>query len=146
MLFWKCSEQREKPFGACNYCEKTCHWTNKCYKRLKDNKSKKSREISSNEEENIAKTKDYLFVVENKNNNLNENYDELWYIDSGATQHMTSPKKFFKSYRNIDTVDIFPANSYTVRAIGKGDIEVKSPVVTKRLCTESSKMCFTYQI
>lgn len=58
-------------------------------------------------------------------NNFESSVDELWYIDSGATQHMTFCNKFMDNYVTMAPIDIFMADNRVVQAIGKGDIVVQ---------------------
>uniref|UniRef100_A0AAV1UHD7 Retrovirus-related Pol polyprotein from transposon TNT 1-94-like beta-barrel domain-containing protein n=1 Tax=Peronospora matthiolae TaxID=2874970 RepID=A0AAV1UHD7_9STRA len=73
---------------------------------------------------------DYLFSVGGevaKSSNV-------WLVDSGATQHMTSSKKFMKNYKVFNPVDVHLADDGVVQAIGKGDLvmSMKMPRGTKK--------------
>uniref|UniRef100_A0AAV1T0R4 Retrovirus-related Pol polyprotein from transposon TNT 1-94-like beta-barrel domain-containing protein n=1 Tax=Peronospora matthiolae TaxID=2874970 RepID=A0AAV1T0R4_9STRA len=58
----------------------------------------------------------------------------VWLVDSGATQHMTSSKKFMKNYKVFISVDVHLADDGVAQAIGKGDIvmSMKTPRGTKK--------------
>ena len=58
----------------------------------------------------------------------------VWLVDSGAMQHMTSSKKFMKNYKVFNPVDVHLADDGVVQAIGKGDIVIsmKTPRGTKK--------------
>ena len=43
-------------------------------------------------------------------------------VDSGATQHMTSSKKFMRNYKVFSPIDVHLADDGVVQAIGSGNI------------------------
>ncbi|XP_073831452.1 uncharacterized protein [Musca autumnalis] len=53
-----------------------------------------------------------------------ESSTEKWYIDSGATNHMTAKQEHFKNFCMYPG-EIKAANNNTMQAVGKGDIEMK---------------------
>ena len=48
-----------------------------------------------------------------------------WYVDSGATQHMTSNKGAFKTYRETSPNPVSMADGKTIKAIGVGTVSIK---------------------
>ncbi|GMF53071.1 unnamed protein product [Phytophthora fragariaefolia] len=70
--------------SACHYCGEQGHWIAKCPVRIRENteRQKPQRANVANEEEFDA---DYLFSVGGGATKSNE----VWLVDSGATQHMT---------------------------------------------------------
>jgi transposase InsO family protein len=49
---------------------------------------------------------------------------DLWYVDSGATAHMTSNKSLFKNFTATDNLEITVANNQKIFSSGIGDIPV----------------------
>jgi len=63
---------------TCYYCNKKGHFANKCYKRINDKKC-------NEEEVNQTTTEsEFLFSA-----SFDSHKDNHWYLDSGATMHMT---------------------------------------------------------
>ena len=46
----------------------------------------------------------------------------MWLVDSGATQHMTSSIELIRKYKDFGPVEVHLADDGVVQAIGKGDI------------------------
>ena len=116
--------------GACHYCGESGHWIKECPKRMKENIEKQkvqSANIANGNKSHEENGKNhYLFMA--KKSIAQKSNDQVWYIDSGATQHMTSSKKFMSNYKNISPIDIHLADQRIVSAIGMGDILMKSTV------------------
>jgi hypothetical protein len=48
-----------------------------------------------------------------------------WYVDSGATQHMTSNRRAFKTYREMSPSPVSMADGKTIKAIDVGKISIE---------------------
>ena len=110
--------------GACHYCGEHGHWIAKCPVRIRENTERQRPQRA-----NIAQVEDdtgeFLFLV---GDSISKSSD-VWLVDSGATQHMTSTKKFMKNYKEISPVDVHLADDGVVQAIETGDIimSMKTP-------------------
>lgn len=71
-----------------------------------------------------------------------------WYIDSGATSHMTSHRDLFETFEELEQANyVTTAKDYTMKVIGKGDIVLNLRVYNKVIeVTMRSVMYYTYQI
>ena len=49
---------------------------------------------------------------------------ETWYVDSGATQHMSSQRDLFEGYEEITTSPVHLADGHTIPVKGKGTINI----------------------
>lgn len=102
------------PNKAPKYCE-TCgkgnHSTEQCFRRKKQ--ANLAEKIIEEDEEGV-----YLLDGEKGPNDVN------WYIDSGATQHMTFQKELLINYQDLPTEEISLGNGSSIAAIGKGDIKL----------------------
>ena len=88
---------------GCWYCGKPCHTQVECYKKQNDEKRGKRQQ------NNYASTsedcdKDGAFVVQHETAAMAEcsqrcNEEFMWYVDSGASNHMTGHKNWFESLR-----------------------------------------------
>lgn len=88
----KGSDRRQKP-GNCNYCDKAGHWEYQCITKLRElsklyDISKKKRD----EAEGGALIADTLLTLM-KNESIGQHGS--WYLDSGATGHMSGNKSWF---------------------------------------------------
>uniref|UniRef100_A0AAV1VDM7 CCHC-type domain-containing protein n=1 Tax=Peronospora matthiolae TaxID=2874970 RepID=A0AAV1VDM7_9STRA len=117
-----------KKTDACHKCGKQGHWIAECPSRIQED-AERHRFQRSNvaQDENLG---DYLFSVGGEvAKSIN-----VWLVDLGATQHMTSSKKFMKIYKVFNPVDVHLADDGVVQAIVKGDIvtSMKKPRGTKK--------------
>ncbi|KAG6614416.1 Copia proteinlike [Phytophthora cinnamomi] len=108
--------------SACHYCGEQGHWIAKCPVRIREN-AERQRPQRANVAQSEDDSGDFLFSVGGGSNTTKSN--EVWLVDSGATQHMTSSKKFARSYKKISPVDVHLADDGVVQAIGRGDIVMK---------------------
>uniref|UniRef100_A0AAV1TL77 CCHC-type domain-containing protein n=1 Tax=Peronospora matthiolae TaxID=2874970 RepID=A0AAV1TL77_9STRA len=117
-----------KKTGACHKCGKQGHWIAECPSRIQEDAERhRFQRANVAQDEDLGK---YLFSVGGevaKSSNV-------WLVDSGATQHMTSSKKFMKNYKVFNPADVHLADDGVVQAIGKGDIvmSMKTPRGTKK--------------
>ncbi|KAG6615787.1 Transposon-encoded protein [Phytophthora cinnamomi] len=105
--------------SACHYCGEQGHWIAKCPVRIREN-AERQRPQRANVAQSEDDSGDFLFSVGGGSNTTKSN--EVWLVDSGATQHMTSSKKFMRNYKKISPVDVHLADDGVVQAIGRGDI------------------------
>ncbi|KAG6578271.1 Copia proteinlike [Phytophthora cinnamomi] len=98
------------------------HWIAKCPVRIREN-AERQRPQQANVAQSEDDSGDFLFSVGGGSNTTKSN--EVWLVDSGATQHMTSSKKFMRIYKKISPVDVHLADDGVVQAIGRGDIVMK---------------------
>ncbi|KAJ8566600.1 hypothetical protein ON010_g6522 [Phytophthora cinnamomi] len=108
--------------SACHYCGEQGHWIAKCPVRIREN-AERQRPQRANVAQSEDDSGDFLFSVGGGSNTTKSN--EVWLVDSGATQHMTSSKKFMKNNKKISPVDVHLADDGVVQAIGRGDIVIK---------------------
>ncbi|KMQ86061.1 retrovirus-related pol polyprotein from transposon tnt 1-94 [Lasius niger] len=105
----------EKSGKTCYFCRKQGHYKRDCikYKKWKSNKEKVGsvREDSSDEENEVVQCS--FATCEGQVN------QEDWYVDSGATSHMTNNKKFFQELKEINR-SVMVANGQRLVAEGKG--------------------------
>ena len=110
--------------GHCFICKKPGHfkkncWFNKNKQSLKDKNSKKQSGQNSKDSEAMTATS---FGFCDKN-------DFDWFLDSGASDHMTNDLSLFSSYSEFLTAsEVKIGNGSFIKALGKGQINLLSYV------------------
>lgn len=102
----------KKPFkGKCFLCKKNGHPRSECPNN-NNNKHTKSENFNNNLKKGDA------FV------SIGNSCDE-WYLDSGASDHMTNRREWFIDYKKFDQpVQVRIGNGSVILAIGKGNINI----------------------
>lgn len=115
-----------KKDDVCNYCQKKGHWIRECYKWLKDGKPKKKEEsnvVISSRHDGTDENVIALSVCENDNIMKRDS----WWVDNGATKHITNRLDYFFTFQKFETPGkIKAAGKEVLTAVGKGQIKVKS--------------------
>lgn len=110
----------DKKPGKCNYCKKPGHWKRECRIFLKEQKEKRSESNSGNA----------LVGVQSKDIKISES--EKWYVDSGASDHMTSRREWFSNYETFEVqLPVRIGDGKYIMAIGKGNINVQARIGDK---------------
>lgn len=111
----------DKKPGKCNHCKKPGHWKRECRIFLKEQKEKNKSESNSG---------NALVGVQSKDIEISES--EKWYVDSGASDHMTSRKEWFTNYELFETqLPVRIGDGKYIMAIGKGNINVQAKIGDK---------------
>lgn len=106
--------------STCNYCKKPGHWVRQCKKWKEDGKPRKSQEAS--EAEGLS-----LMIVEEQSMSVETINDTTWWIDNGATKHVTNNMKYFVDFEEFKAPSgIRSAGIEILSAIGKGTINIKT--------------------
>lgn len=96
----------------CHYCEKEGHIRRNCYKFIEDNKKNNKFESAK-----MARFNDWYFDCFSSKN-------FLWFLDSGATSHMTNDSSIFCEFDSKCNGDITVANGSKVKCTGKGKVKL----------------------
>lgn len=97
------------------YCNKKGYFSNRCFKIISD-KNKEGEEAH-----HTQSSGEYLFST-----SIETHRDELWYLDSGATMHMTYKMDAFKTYHKLEKPKIVKmGNHNTQRGIGMGNVHIE---------------------
>lgn len=120
--------QNWKQNGTCKWCKQTGHWWLECPTRPKDQKP--------GGEQNTRQTRDEPKRDMKHHNRakalcaqLNEDDDQSWLFDTGASYHFTCHREWFTDYKPFENkVSIKFGDKLTLDALGKGTIRVISHV------------------
>lgn len=124
---------KESTGNICHYCLKPGHWVRQCKKWIADGRppppSKKSAvsNVSTSASSNVVKT---IALVSIDNLVLaSEAKNDDWWIDNGATKHVTNRFDWFSSFRKFESPHtIKAAGSECLNAVGCGTVEIESTV------------------
>lgn len=106
----KGNKKKEKTPGMCNICKKGTHWRRDCPQKSTNSKKKGDDALCC---ESVSKA---LIACGDKS---------AWYLDSGATEHMSPKRSLFKNYKRIEKEHpIRIGNGHVIYAVGKGNIDV----------------------
>lgn len=111
----KMQKGKQKKPGKCFYCNKEGHWKNECRFRKMKNEKENATVTSTSKAE--------AFIV--KEELVKESEENVWFLDSGATDHMSNRIEWFEDYEKFATPRLVRIGDGTLlRAEGKGDIVI----------------------
>lgn len=120
--------RRSKENDTCNYCKKKGHWVTSCKKWIADGKPKRVAHESNAADANVAlySISEDVFQV--------EMISSGWWIDNGATKHVTNCPDLFVEFQDFESPRVIKAaGKESLKAIGKGTIEISSFTEDKTL-------------
>ena len=119
----------------CTYCKKKGHTEPYCFKKRDElarqrqsssgliGNGKQSSSSAAQINEDSDDSGDYVCLM-SKINNGPKGTSSAWYIDSGATSHMTFNKSLFKSLTSVQPFDVGMGDNSAVKAVGHGTVHV----------------------
>ena len=115
----------------CSHCGKNGHTASQCWELNPQLKMQRDRRIEKRAlmTRNDAPKKDdssEFYCLMGKELEVNESCS--WYIDSGASAHMSNNRSVFTSFQQISPVKVELGNRSTVTAIGKGSVQMRLQV------------------
>jgi transposase InsO family protein len=114
-------DSKKKKKLICHYCKKPNHTVKVCRKWIADGRPPKS----SNPEPGTNMT--LVSITSTVMNSESSNKD--WYVDNGATSHITNDKNSFRTLEPFSTThSVTTANGEKIEAIGKGTVEIEAAV------------------
>lgn len=107
--------------GCCNYCKVKGHWVRECKKWIADGRPVKNKGASVNQNTALCSTCNEVSVEDRNSND--------WWIDNGATKHVTNCSDLFVDFKEFESPCIVKAAGEEIlKAIGKGKIKIMSSV------------------
>src|SRR6266404_1050304 len=109
----------------CEYCRKKGHNAERCYNRIADEAAENdtgnaSGNVARNEKQNIS-----LVCVQSGLVTSSKTVDDDWYLDTGASQHITNnPNKFFKYELFKKPKFVRVGSGKKLQVHGPGDLQV----------------------
>ena len=122
----------------CSYCNKKGHTEPFCWKKQRDEKAKNDKRssglISANQNKQgnddssdteSDDSRDFICIMATGpalQEKVEHASSELWYIDSGATSHMSHDKRLFDTFEPAKPFEVGMGNDTSVTALGHGTI------------------------
>ncbi|XP_033212155.1 uncharacterized protein LOC117169759 [Belonocnema kinseyi] len=123
----KQKETSTKRKGSCYYCKKPGNWARVCRNKKKANSNSESLVAQQTKDQDFQKGSGSAAEFFNAETSLAQVNEDIWFADSGATEHMSFRKEWFKNLKGFSnneySVLVEDGNSLCVK--GKGDIEVE---------------------
>ena len=117
------SSDKQRETRDCFFCKRTGHlkkdcrdWKAKVNELKKRGSYQKAKSAVSNEENSSLSSDDVAFKA-----TVGKLSSEGWYIDSGATSHMTNDRSFFTEFRETKNEKVTVANGEHMMSEGVGD-------------------------
>ncbi|KAH9705857.1 hypothetical protein KPL70_012031 [Citrus sinensis] len=120
------SKFRSKKNVKCYKCGKKGHVKKECWSNQKRKEGKEPE--SSNAQGCVASTSDDGEILYSEATTVSEGrkrLSDVWLIDSGATWHMTSRRKWFHTYEPISGGSVYMGDDHALEIAGIGTIKIK---------------------
>lgn len=110
----------------CNYCGKRGHWAKECYKRQREQGSKPKQDrhnLMIRKESGDDKSHVFMLCAQQSQSK----YRNLFYADSGATDHMSFQRELFTNFREFSSNEchVKVGDGRKLNVMGIGDIDVQ---------------------
>lgn len=123
------SHKNIKVKKKCGYCGIFGHKVRKCHKWISDGKPPKPPKPSTSQIRDTNMTIALMQVKTNEAVNMIEGDLDNWYVDNGATSHVTGRNDIFSSFQYFNNNQtVTTANGSTTQAIGKGTVDLIAEV------------------
>lgn len=110
------AKPNKKPERYCSHCKTKTHSTSRCFKLHPDLAPKREKAAKATTKE---PTRQLAIVA----SSLVASDHKEWFVDSGASSHMTSKLDYIRNYEPFSTpIPVALGDNRTVDAIGKGDV------------------------
>lgn len=120
----KSSQKSKAKKQGCFHCGSNDHWKKDCKEAKKSSKETKS---TSSKDEKEPDSKVFFSNV-----NVCTSASDIWYSDSGATDHMSKNREWFRDFVEFSKPKVITlGNGSAIHALGRGSIDILSYNGTK---------------
>ena len=116
---WNIFKRYDKSNVQCHYCKNIRHYAYECRKKQYDMYQQNANFIKREETE--SEKKENVFIIFNVQEESNK---DVWYLDSGCSNHMSGNKEIFSSIDESMKFEVRMGNNNKVRVMGKGYISI----------------------
>ena len=123
-------QKSDKSNVQCHYCKKFGHYANECRKKQYDQHKQSQNQSNNNFQTStmfIACTKIHETISTNSPiecNVVQESPSDIWYLDSGCSNHMTGNAELFSYLDESVQTEVTLGNNNKVTVLGKGTINI----------------------
>lgn len=115
-----------KENDTCNYCKLKGHWVKDCQRWVADGKPGKAG-VNQNTFKQGKHTGSSKIMYVSEEAYVCEMDPTVWWVDSGATKHITNCPAYFTEFQRFtDSHGVKAAGRETLNALGKGSIEMSN--------------------
>ncbi|GAB0089493.1 secreted RxLR effector protein 161-like [Sergentomyia squamirostris] len=141
------NRKRQKDFSkkrSCFYCKQEGHFLRKCRKWISDGRPKIENAKMDSPQSNVVQ-EGLMVTIYGEVCSADSSQD--WWIDNGATQHVTNSSNFFSEYKELSRpLVLMTAGKQNLKALGSGTIKVISTVGEKILETTLNNVLYVPDI
>jgi len=139
----KSFKNEKKVVGNCNYCHDPGHWVKQCSKWIADGDLQRMQQQRHSKQ---VETKHQCWLRQTVENHF-QSHDDHWFIDNGATKHITNRSEFFVTFEKFATPHrVQAARKEVLAAVGKGTVKVLSVVNYSQQCLTLSDVWYVPNI
>lgn len=115
----------------CHYCGVIGHRVKGCSKWITDGRPPKSKPTSKSREDPSTSVNNVELMIVNPNATADRDH---WFVDNGATSHVTNRKDLYQTFEEFNTSHtVTTANGDTINAVGKGTVIVEADVKGRKV-------------
>jgi transposase InsO family protein len=115
------AERYDKSNIQCHYCNKFGHFASECRKKQYDMNKQKAHFTNENQPNN-GEENTILITC----NVAQESSKEVWFLDSGCSNHMSGSKEMFATMDDSIKSEVKLGNDHRVSVMGKGSINIRT--------------------
>ena len=112
-------QRQNKQDITCWECGKNGHFANECYSRSNNNNKRNGRGRQGNYASSSRESGERLFIMQHMMSACGKGdcADDVWYVDSGASNHMTHYKNWFHELHVLEQPGYVETGDDTVHQI-----------------------------
>jgi hypothetical protein len=115
------AERYDKSNIQCHYCNKFGHFASECRRKQYDMNKQKAHFTNENQPNN-GEENTILITC----NAAQESSKEVWFLDSGCSNHMSRSKEMFATMDDSIKSEVKLGNDHRVSVMGKGSINIRT--------------------
>jgi hypothetical protein len=124
--------KNKKKVGNCNYCHGAGHWVKQCSKWIADGRPPKNATTAPSKPNRDGTP---VACISTCGETFTTETDDRWFIDNGATKHITNSPDNFVTFEKFTVPHrVHAAGKEVLAAVGKGTVKVLSVVDNKQQC------------